>query len=376
MKFADPYLLAALVLVPLAVIVYVVFAQRSRRAARAAANPALWPNLMPRRPGWRRHVPPALLLLALGLLLVGAARPQAMMASDQKETTVVLTVDTSNSMAATDVHPEPHRGSAQRGAGPDRRVSRRTPRSASSRSHATCTSCWRRRTNRTVINSSLGRLKLTGGTALGPAIDRAMASLKASHSAVKGRAIIVISDGKSTEGKRSPLAAARAAKAAGVRVYTVSLGTANGTVQEAGKTVTGAARSHHAAARGSRQRRALLPRRGRQVAAQRLPHDRQRGAPPGQAARHQLRVHGGRGRAHRRWQPALAGLVPPPDLSRRSERAAQRSNATAGRATMACRRCCVRPRDVQQPGPGTHVAGLTLVLRTWHRLLRTDVEAT
>ena len=105
MKFADPYLLAALVLVPLAVIVYVVFAQRSRRAARAAANPALWPNLMPRRPGWRRHVPPALLLLALGLLLVGAARPQAMMASDQKETTVVLTVDTSNSMAATDVHP-------------------------------------------------------------------------------------------------------------------------------------------------------------------------------------------------------------------------------------------------------------------------------
>ena len=42
---------------------------------------------------------------------------------------------------------------------------------------------------------------------------------------------------------------------------------------------------------------------------------------------------------------------------------------------MACRRFCVRPRDMQQPGPGTHVAGLTLVLRTWHRLLRTDVEA-
>ena len=140
MTFADPYLLAALVLVPLAVIVYVVFAQRSRRAARAAANPALWPNLMPRRPGWRRHVPPALLLLALGLLLVGAARPQAMMASDQKETTVVLTVDTSNSMAATDVHPSRIAGRAHRGAGSHQRPARRTRRSASSRSRATCTS--------------------------------------------------------------------------------------------------------------------------------------------------------------------------------------------------------------------------------------------
>jgi len=103
--FADPYLLAALVVVPLAVVAYVVLARRSRSSMRAAANPALWPNLMPRRPGWRRHVPPALLLLALSLLLVGVARPQASLPSDQKETTVVMVVDTSNSMRAKDVSP-------------------------------------------------------------------------------------------------------------------------------------------------------------------------------------------------------------------------------------------------------------------------------
>ena len=237
MSFADPYLLAALAIVPLAVIAYAVLAQRSRRAMRAAANPALWPNLMPRRPGWRRHVPPALLLIALSLLLVGMARPQAMMESDQKETTVVLTVDTSKSMAARDVTPS--RIVAARNAA--RILVAGLPETAKVGlvSFARDVRVLLAPTDdRAAINASLKRLTLTGGTALGPAIDRALASLRASHAAVKGRAIIVISDGKSTEGTRAPLAAARAAKAAGVRVFTVSLGTAGGTVKEGDKTVS------------------------------------------------------------------------------------------------------------------------------------------
>jgi Ca-activated chloride channel homolog len=235
-SFADPYLLAALAIIPPAVIAYVVLAQRSRRAMRAAANPALWPNLMPRRPGWRRHVPPALLLIALSLLLVGMARPQAMMESDQKETTVVLTVDTSKSMAARDVSPS--RIAAARAAA--RILVAGLPATAKVGlvSFARDVRVLLAPTDdRAAINTSLKRLTLTGGTALGPAIDRALASLRASHAAVKGRAIILISDGKSTEGTRAPLAAARAAKAAGVRVFTVSLGTAGGTVKEGDKTV-------------------------------------------------------------------------------------------------------------------------------------------
>ena len=236
MTFADPYLLAALVVVPLAVIAYVVLARRSRRAMRAAANPALWPNLMPRRPGWRRHVPPALLLLALSLLLVGVARPQANLPSDQKETTVVLVVDTSNSMKATDVTPS--RIAAARTAArimiAGLPVNARVGLVAFARDVRVLLAPT---DDRQAINASLNRLTLTGGTALGPAIDRAVASLRASHAAVKGRAIVVISDGKSTEGTRAPLAAARAAKAAGIRVFTVSLGTANGTVIENGATV-------------------------------------------------------------------------------------------------------------------------------------------
>jgi len=234
--FADPYLLVTLVAIPLGLILYVVVARRARRAARAAANPALWPNLMPRRPGWRRHVPPALLLLALAALLVGVARPQALMASDQKETTVVLAVDSSNSMAAKDVSPS--RIAAARGAA--RTLIAGLPANARLGlvSFARDVQVLQAPTDdRAAFNHALATLKLRGGTTLGTAIDRAVASLRGAQPALKGRAIVVISDGKSTEGKRSPIAAARAAKAAGVRVFTVSLGTAAGTVTERGTTV-------------------------------------------------------------------------------------------------------------------------------------------
>ena len=236
MTFADPYLLAALIVIPLALLLYVVLARRSRQKMRAAATPALWPNLMPVRPGWRRHVPPALLLLALSLLVIGAARPQANLPSDQKNTTVVLVVDTSKSMAATDVSPS--RIAAARAAA--RVMIKGLPKEAKVGliSFARSVTVMLAPTDdRAAMNTSLDRLALSGGTSLGPAIDRAVASLKASHRAVKGRAIVVISDGKSTEGTRTPLAAAQAAKRAGVRVFTVSLGTANGTVKEGDETV-------------------------------------------------------------------------------------------------------------------------------------------
>jgi Ca-activated chloride channel family protein len=237
MTFADPYLLVTLVAIPLGLIAYVVIARRGRRSARAAANPALWPNLMPRRPGWRRHVPPALLLLALAALLVGVARPQALMASDQKETTVVLAVDSSNSMAAKDVSPS--RIAAARNAARDLIAGLPVNAKLGLVSFARDVRVLQAPTDdRAAFNKALANLKLRGGTTLGTAIDRAVASLRASHPALKGRAIIVISDGKSTEGTRSPIAAARAAKAVGVRVFTVSLGTAAGTVTEQGKTVS------------------------------------------------------------------------------------------------------------------------------------------
>ena len=145
---------------------------------------------MPKRPGWRRHVPPALLLLALAALLVGAARPQAMMESDQKQTTVVLAVDSSNSMAAKDVTPS--RIAAARMAA--RELIDGLPKNARLGlvSFARDVRVLQAPTdNRAAFDNALTHLRLRGGTTLGAAIDRSVASLRASHAARKGRAIIV-----------------------------------------------------------------------------------------------------------------------------------------------------------------------------------------
>ena len=63
------------------------------------------PNLIGRRPGRLRHLPPVLGLLALAALATGLARPHATLSVEQEEATVVLAMDTSRSMVATDVPP-------------------------------------------------------------------------------------------------------------------------------------------------------------------------------------------------------------------------------------------------------------------------------
>ena len=77
MRFASPIALWALLLVPLAALAYAWFQRRRLRQSAAFVSPALFPNVVDRVPGWRRHLPIALLLLAVASLLVGFARPHA-----------------------------------------------------------------------------------------------------------------------------------------------------------------------------------------------------------------------------------------------------------------------------------------------------------
>src|SRR5439155_3067509 len=79
---------------------------RSRiRFAARFANPAMLPNVVDRDPGWRRHLPVALLLLGLTTMLVGAARPRALVSVKRENATIVLAIDTSRSMEAVDIRP-------------------------------------------------------------------------------------------------------------------------------------------------------------------------------------------------------------------------------------------------------------------------------
>src|SRR5262249_34532529 len=101
----SPWLLLFLLLVPVGVVLYLwLDGRRSDRAARWA-SPALMPNMLSGAPGARRYVPVILFAIALTLLLVGFARPEAKFTHAKHGATVVLRVDVSGSMAANDVKP-------------------------------------------------------------------------------------------------------------------------------------------------------------------------------------------------------------------------------------------------------------------------------
>src|SRR5690242_9423548 len=105
MNFLAPELLLGLLLIPLAIGFYLWAQRRRTKYAVRFTNLALLANLAPKRPSWRRHLPPALYLAAIAALLIGLARPTMVMAVPREDATVILTMDVSGSMKATDVSP-------------------------------------------------------------------------------------------------------------------------------------------------------------------------------------------------------------------------------------------------------------------------------
>ena len=105
MNFLAPLLLIGLLLLPLLLGAYVWAQRRRTRYAVRFTNLDLLANLAPRRPAWRRHVPPALYLAAVAALVLGLARPTMVVATPREDATVLLTIDVSGSMKATDVSP-------------------------------------------------------------------------------------------------------------------------------------------------------------------------------------------------------------------------------------------------------------------------------
>ena len=105
MHFLAPNRLWLLALVAAAVAGYLVLEVRRRRDAARFARPALLPLVAPSRPGWRRHVAAVLSGLALVVIVLGLARPARAEQVPRRDGTVVLVLDVSSSMEATDVSP-------------------------------------------------------------------------------------------------------------------------------------------------------------------------------------------------------------------------------------------------------------------------------
>jgi Ca-activated chloride channel homolog len=235
-SFGSPYLLLLLLIVPaVAVLAYLLDRRRSRYAV-AFTNLDLLASVAPKRRSLRRWVPLALFLLALAAASTAVARPRASVSRPADQATVVLLVDVSGSMRAADVKPT-RLGAAQRAmedfvgtvpkrvriglvsfsSGPDELVIPTTDRS--------------------ILGEGIELLSPEAGTAIGDGLALAVrVATEAVGSAPRGKdgkrpaAIILLSDGAQTRGTLQPLQGAELAKVAGVRVFTVALGTNHGTL--------------------------------------------------------------------------------------------------------------------------------------------------
>ncbi|RMH79508.1 MAG: VWA domain-containing protein [Actinomyces sp.] len=250
MTFTDPVRLWLLVAVGAVLVAYLVVARRRPRYALRVSDTSLYDTVAPRRPGWRRHLVAAGFVAALASMVLAVAGPAATEEVPRERATVVLTIDTSLSMGATDV--DPSRIEAAKAAAlaflddapPSVQVGlvsfdgtpvvRVTPTD-----------------DRRAVADAIESLRLGEGTATGEAIIASLDALRtvgavaepsADGTAPDGPAdgtapgddkppavIVLLSDGTPTMGRPVDVAVA-AARQAGVPVSTVAFGTPDGTV--------------------------------------------------------------------------------------------------------------------------------------------------
>jgi Ca-activated chloride channel family protein len=263
MTFLWPEFLWLLALLPAACVAYVVVLRRRKKAALRYASLNLVRDAAMAGGRWRRHVPPLLFLVALALLLVAIARPTAVLTLPSQHETVILAMDVSGSMRATDVKPT-RIVAAQEAARAFVAEQPKSTRLGVVSFAATASVVQSPTHNREDILAAIERFQLQRGTAVGsgilvslkmifpdiefdlrsanprpkpprnpapdapgtPAKDAAKPVPPGSYTSA---AIILLTDGQTTAGP-DPLESARMAADRGVRVYTVGVGTPAGEI--------------------------------------------------------------------------------------------------------------------------------------------------
>jgi Ca-activated chloride channel family protein len=231
-SFESPLWLLLLIGVPLVIAAYVYLERRRVRDSAKFGNPALLPNLVPRSPGRLRHLPLVVLLAGLVAMVFGVARPHATVTVPREQATVMLAIDTSRSMQATDVKPSRLAAAVKDADAFVKKIPKKyrigiVVFASGARLGLPPTA------DRTLVHDALESLRFGEGTAIGDAVELAVRTARrerTSDGKIPPTAVLMISDGARDGGRTAPLAAARHAKALHIPVYTVIVGTPNGVV--------------------------------------------------------------------------------------------------------------------------------------------------
>jgi len=226
-----------LVLIPLMVAGYIFLVLRKKKSGMRFTNTTILGRVVPKQSQWRRHLAVALSLAALFALSFAWARPNGIEMQPRERATVVLVLDISLSMQATDVKP--------------------TRLDAAKEAALTFIKALPAQYNLSVVSLSgnpsvrlpptidrvqaqqaVRSLKVQESTAVGESIYTALSALqmapKGTDSTPAPGAIVLLSDGQNTAG-RSPAQAANEAKKQSIPIYTIAYGTANGYVENNGR---------------------------------------------------------------------------------------------------------------------------------------------
>jgi Ca-activated chloride channel homolog len=235
-SFIAPWYLLFLLIVPLVLAFALWMDRRRSRYAVAFTNLDVLAQVAAKQRSWRRWVPLALFLLALAAASTALARPRASVSVPANRATVVLLVDVSGSMRAADVKPT-RLGAAQAAMGA---FADRVPKGVKVGLVSFSTGpnlLVIPTTDRAILHEGIDLLAPEAGTAIGDGLELAVQTVKqAVGDAPRSKdgkipgAIVLLSDGAQTRGTLTPLQGADVAKTAGIRVFTVALGTDHGTL--------------------------------------------------------------------------------------------------------------------------------------------------
>jgi Ca-activated chloride channel family protein len=247
MSLGSPWMLLSFVVVPLLAVAYVgLVRRRSRRSERLAAE-GLVPTASRRVLRWRRHVPFALFATAIALVCIGLARPAMSLAVPQREGTVILAFDVSNSMRADDLEPT-RLDAAKKAATAFAEQQPGTIRIGVVAFGDSALTVLRPTNATEEVVSAIKRLSAGGGTSLGQGLYTSLSTiagkpLQIDESALEDEsseidigffgssAIVLLSDGENTS-RPDPLTLAEIASTAGVAIHAIGIGTPEGTVVE------------------------------------------------------------------------------------------------------------------------------------------------